>query len=764
MWSTIYYLPLPVTIDEPTMNGEEGGNGEDSKASPNQAVSNGNHHDAPSPPTSADEATSRLQQGDSPITFVVSPEANHCMNGYDSSENATTPYSRLNGVPRPESADLPPTHKSPPHKRVSRSGSDPTLATNEDLHDGSLPQEVETIHMSLMPSPGYPTKAMSSEDITGVDTFGKVNIKRQRSVPSQLSKQISKTKKSIGRRSSGVLRSVSFKRFTLKGRKMSETPTRSSDSVQLLKTIPSQEWDPSCLLEELYSDHKQLVSQNNASGESARHFGYLEKLPVGKSRPSVFGGWKRRYFRAMEGNIYYYETRSSEKALGFARLSNARIICDTQKLQVQVVDKNGSVLMMKAPNSSELNEWHRALQLESAHPTMTTPTSPPPVPSGDTPVVIIDIGACSVRAGFAGEKAYPQVFFPAVCSMDAATLDPIDCGLNALLPQNRYGSKLIYPRKRRLRMDKSDKDDLNLQALYSIIFAVIERLSVEPQACYLLLTLPSTTRNESRDELAEMLLAHIGFAGIYFQDQAVLALYSYNTTSGIVVDIGDHIDVIPLSDGYTLEAGVTRLPLGGNAITDNLSKLITAKGIRYFSETEAYINRFIKENLCYVSQDFDNDCAKCEENPTDYLRAAEMDRFQLPDHRKVIVLDSALFKAPEGLFNPFLWGKDIPGIHELVWKAVQQCPIDQRKELQRNIYLSGATTLLPGIKERLQKELSQLAPQGTVIEVHASGTQQHAAYMGASVLAGLSSFQKMLVTHEEWNSQGPDALQKWDDS
>jgi len=162
-----------------------------------------------------------------------------------------------------------------------------------------------------------------------------------------------------------------------------------------------------------------------------------------------------------------------------------------------------------------------------------------------------------------------------------------------------------------------------------------------------------------------------------------------------------------------------------------------------------------------VSQDYADDCAKCDAAPSVYTRAVDVDRFQLPDHRKVVALDNALFRAPEGLFNPSIWGKDILGVHEFVWKAIQACPIDQRKELSRKIFLSGASSLIPGLQERLQREVTSLAPQGTNVEVHASETRHHAAFLGASVLASLSSFQTMLVTQEEWNTLGLDALKKW---
>ena len=62
-----------------------------------------------------------------------------------------------------------------------------------------------------------------------------------------------------------------------------------------------------------------------------------------------------------------------------------------------------------------------------------------------------------------------------------------------------------------------------------------------------------------------------------------------------------------------------------------------------------------------------------------------------------ITIDTARFRCTEGLFSPDKWGKDHPGIHTLTQKAIMACSMDMRKQMCRNIYLSGGTSLLPGM-------------------------------------------------------------------
>ena len=65
-----------------------------------------------------------------------------------------------------------------------------------------------------------------------------------------------------------------------------------------------------------------------------------------------------------------------------------------------------------------------------------------------------------------------------------------------------------------------------------------------------------------------------------------------------------------------------------------------------------------------------------------------------------VTVDSARYRCTEGLFKPSVWGKDNPGIHELTVKAIMACSIDMRKQMCRNIYLSGGGSMSPGLFEK----------------------------------------------------------------
>ncbi|KAK4734031.1 hypothetical protein R3W88_008292 [Solanum pinnatisectum] len=69
------------------------------------------------------------------------------------------------------------------------------------------------------------------------------------------------------------------------------------------------------------------------------------------------------------------------------------------------------------------------------------------------------------------------------------------------------------------------------------------------------------------------------------------------------------------------------------------------------------------------------------------------------------------------LFQPSFVGKGPTGIHEKAYNSIMKSDADIRKDLFANIVLSGGSTLFPGIAERMNKEITALAPSSTKIEV-----------------------------------------------
>ena len=79
--------------------------------------------------------------------------------------------------------------------------------------------------------------------------------------------------------------------------------------------------------------------------------------------------------------------------------------------------------------------------------------------------------------------------------------------------------------------------------------------------------------------------------------------------------------------------------------------------------------------------------------------------------------------------------------------------------LYNNVVLSGGSTMFPGIADRMSKELTALAPTMN-IRIIAPPVRKHSAWIGGSILASLSPFQKMCISMEEYHEVGPSIVHR----
>ena len=520
----------------------------------------------------------------------------------------------------------------------------------------------------------------------------------------------------------------------------SKPDVTASASVTPLGAFSTFEWDPTCLLEELYIDCKPI---SPPGVQPSRLIVEMEKLPRNQVKKTIAKGWKKRYFCITAGNLYYYEDKKMAKALGVVKLNGAKVVCENSV--IKVTDKLNQTMAIRG-KPEDTYRMHRSLHLESVHPTLVSVISP--YPGNGHPTIIVDIGSCSVRAGFAQGEAYPRLFFPAVCSVVKDTDEIRSCGLDALTPSARQNCEVVFPTRQKLRMDQ--ELSVPVRYIHFFLLYIFKELRVEPSSAKVIMTLPQNYTEKDKEILMEMLLENLSCEAACLLDQSILSLYSYGATSGIIVDIGDRTDIVPIVDGFKIESGITKLKIGGASVTESLRRLSTEYGLRYFSDVEFYITRLIKEKIGFVSQDFGTDLENCTANAASYKRALEVAQYELPDRKTLIAMDSPLFRSLEGLFQPSLWGKDIPSIPECVLKAIQACDVDRRREMARSIFLSGGATLATGFQERLEQELTTISPSSYTIQVQASVSRYHAAFLGAAVLASLDSFQDSWITKEDF--------------
>uniref|UniRef100_A0A674BT51 Actin alpha cardiac muscle 1 n=1 Tax=Salmo trutta TaxID=8032 RepID=A0A674BT51_SALTR len=121
----------------------------------------------------------------------------------------------------------------------------------------------------------------------------------------------------------------------------------------------------------------------------------------------------------------------------------------------------------------------------------------------------------------------------------------------------------------------------------------------------------------------------------------------------------------------------------------------------------------------------------------------------------------AMYVAIQAVLSLYASGRmESAGIHETTYNSIMKCDIDIRKDLYANNVMSGGTTMYPGIADRMQKEITALAPSTMKIKIIAPPERKYSVWIGGSILASLSTFQQMWISKQEYDEAGPSIVHR----
>jgi len=365
----------------------------------------------------------------------------------------------------------------------------------------------------------------------------------------------------------------------------------------------------------------------------------------------------------------------------------------------------------------------------------------------DQQAIIIDNGSGMMKAGIAGDEA-PSATFPAIVgkpknasAMQGVTQKEQYIGDEA--NAKRGILNLSYPIEHGIVNDWDGMEKIWHHTFYN-------ELRVEPENCLgCLVTEAPMNPKQNREKMTAVLFETFGFQNMYVAIQAVMSLYANGRATGLVVDSGDGVThTVPVFEGFAIPHAVEKMDIAGRVLTQYCQKLLQGTGHTFTSSAELEIVKSIKEQLCYVSQDYEADFASCSESSS--LDA----QFELPDKRTITVKGDVRICTPELIFKPELNGKSCKSIQALAWQSITSSDIDTRKELMKNVIMSGGTTMYEGMSERLKSELISLAFAGSEIRIIAPPDRKYSVWKGASTLASLSTFSAKWVSKADYEEHG----------
>ncbi|KAJ7015461.1 actin-related protein 8 isoform X1 [Populus alba x Populus x berolinensis] len=280
-----------------------------------------------------------------------------------------------------------------------------------------------------------------------------------------------------------------------------------------------------------------------------------------------------------------------------------------------------------------------------------------------------------------------------------------------------------------------------LQHFFATIYSSLYRMQVKASAHPIVVSLPlchyddTEAARASRRQLKDAIytaLFDMNVPAVCAINQATLALYAAQRTSGIVVNIGFQVtSVVPILHGKVMRTvGVEVMGVGALKVTGFLREQMQQNNLNFES---LHTVQTLKENLCYVAADYEAELYKDTQAS-----------FEVPGEGW-FTLSKERFKTGEVLFQPSIAGVCAMGLQQAVALCMDHCHASELTEDDawfKTIVLSGGTSCLPGLAERLEKELHGLLPPSISngIRVISPPYGADSAWIGAKLIGNLSTF------------------------
>jgi actin-related protein len=310
--------------------------------------------------------------------------------------------------------------------------------------------------------------------------------------------------------------------------------------------------------------------------------------------------------------------------------------------------------------------------------------------------IIIDIGQGTTKVGFAGDEK-PIVFETITGTPKYKNLMADVSGM----VQSIYVGDDCTRMRGVLKIDRliNRGNVMNWEQYYAVLNHIFNNvLRVNASKCNVIYLVPPLTPPDIAQYYARVLFETHHCRSVAVIDTASTSVFSTGETTALSLEMGAGLThVVPVMNGQLYQPSIQRLNLAGSDIEEYLKALMTQYGA--FEKQE-------------ILKDIKESCVELTLDPVNAARdPSKTKNFNMPDGTSLQVNSYVATNAAEVMFNPTLLGYNCPSLSQAVINSVRMVDPYYWRPLLKRIIISGGTSLLKGLKERLEMEIERLIDQ-----------------------------------------------------
>lgn len=233
-------------------------------------------------------------------------------------------------------------------------------------------------------------------------------------------------------------------------------------------------------------------------------------------------------------------------------------------------------------------------------------------------------------------------------------------------------------------------------------------------------------------------------------DQMEMSLYSSGFLTGVVMDSGFGLTrVQPFHQGQPLRSGQKVLEFAGQDLSAYLKETLFPEQSNISTVFRLHMADRIQLNQCYVPQNLGEAIDLLQSLP---VGSDGKNTYYLPDGTSMELTPMQRL-GPEMFFSPEVFNLQVPSLPQALMDSIKACEDSLQPLLLSHVIPCGGNSMYPGFGKRLHQELNILHSSGSEVSVQLGCTRQCSVWLGASIVAHLSTYKSEWITKVEYDER-----------